>query len=334
MLAVTIFAVLGTIVLSTFRTGTRAYESAQRQSQLLDRARFVFDTIERDIHNIYFQDESAYNATMRAKINQLNQDIDRAEQSDSWDDFFARYGDPDDPRVRKKEEEKGSSTYLGNPYDYGILIDLQMVGQAGEGRSELSFATYRGSQPSRNQGQWGLDRVRYIESGGVLMRNVESVFDAPRDIFGELLEEPEPERREILAEGVREFELKFGYWFDQTWIESDRWNSNRREMRNSYYTLTEEENADTAEQLADPNSPAYHLFMSRINQAPADNLPAYIRIRLTLEDPDRPAFSEIFQTIVRVPGSSETYIANPFLSEGRRQGEIDGRRKGEWGTWE
>jgi len=341
LLAVVIFALLGVVMLTTFRTGVRAYERAGRQSLLLDRARMIFDTVQRDVHNTYYLPESSYNNTLRPMIEQMIKELEKAEEEDDFDSFFRRYGDPDDPENQRRQKEEGEEqgesssqdAYIGNPYEYGILLDLQMVGESREGSKTFSFVTYQPTHPGRPGARWGLQRVRYTVSGGVMVRATEPVFDPPRNIFGEILEEPQAYSQDILAEGVEEFDMRFGYWFDEVWIESDRWNSTRREMRNSNYLMTPDPDPELEKQLQDPDSQAYRYMISRMNQAPEDGLPAYVRLKLVLSDPEKSNYRETFQTMVRFPASMETYLPNAALDEERLDAEIRSRKEGQWGRF-
>lgn len=314
LLAAVIFAILGVMILATFRTGTRAYERADRESQIVDRARFVFDTLERDILSVYFRLETEYNITMRGKINELDRDLQQAMD----------LGDED--RLRRYTDEEAPG-YIGNPYEYGMLLDLQMVGEPKSDDSRLTFAAYHPVIPGRPSTPWGLARLTYESSGGVLVRTVDSVMDTGiRDIYGEVLETPEPPHREILARGVKRFQLRYGYWFDEVWLESDHWNSNDKDIRSSFNVLSPEDALET-EQWEEQESAESRRRRILREQAPQDGLPAYVRVLLELADPKSPRHIRRFQTVMRFPVALETFVPNPDLDPERRDEEIDLRRE-------
>ena len=329
MLAVVVFSILGVVVLTTFRMGTRAYEEAERQSTLVDKARFFFDSLERDVHAIYILPETAYNNSMRSKINDLQDAIWRAEFEDDWSVLEQRYGWDDgftDPEELRDDEGNLPEGYVGNPYESGILIDLSLIGEPkGEENSSLSFVTYQPIEPDRPSSVWGLNRVTYESNNGVLVRTQETVKDPVRNLFGELMEEPDPPRQEVLAEGVTQFQIKYGYWFDEVWIESDRWNSTRRELRNSFNVWTPEEDPEIDELYNDPESPEYRKRRQSINQAPEDFLPAYLYLTLQLADIKNPNRTETFHSMIRFHQSQETYVPNESLEPERQDDEIDER---------
>lgn len=314
LLAATIFAILGVMILATFRTGTRAYERAERESQIVDRARFVFDTLERDILSVYFRLETEYNITMRARINELDRDLQQAMDLGD-EDRLLRYTDMDSPG------------YVGNPYEYGMLIDLQMVGEPKSDDSRLTFAAYHPVIPGQPSMSWGLSRMTYESSGGVLVRTVDSIMDTSvRDIYGEIIETPEPPLREILAHGVKRFQLRYGYWFDEVWLESDHWNSNDKDMRSAFNVLSPDDLEET--ERWDEQESAESLRRRQLReQAPQDGLPAYVRVLLELADPKSPRHIRRFQTLIRFPVALETFVPNPELDPERRDEEIDLRRE-------
>jgi hypothetical protein len=161
----------------------------------------------------------------------------------------------------------------------------------------------------------------------VLVRTVDSVMDTGiRDIYGEVLETPEPPHREILARGVKRFQLRYGYWFDEVWLESDHWNSNDKDIRSSFNVLSPEDALET-EQWEEQESAESRRRRILREQAPQDGLPAYVRVLLELADPKSPRHIRRFQTVMRFPVALETFVPNPDLDPERRDEEIDLRRE-------
>ncbi len=326
LLATTIFAILGVIILSTFRTGTAAYEEAERQATLIDRARFTFDTLERDVHAAVNMRENEYNRNIRRRIEELFTDLYQAEIDNNFEPIFNKYGNPEE---LMDEDGRLPDGYRGNPFNSGIMIDLQMYGEPnGEDDGTVSFVTYSPVDPGHPHGDWGLTRVTYESKDGVLIRSVEpSVKDAARNLFGEVIAPPDPPRPEVLAEGVERFQVHYGYWFDEIWLESDRWNSTRKEMRNSYNVWTPEPDPDFEERVNTPGTAEYESRRNAQSRAPEDQLPGYMRITLELADVNRPNRTETFTTILRFHQAQETYIPNTDISPERRDQEIDFRRE-------
>ena len=314
ILATVIFAILGVIILGVFRTGTHAYEKVTRQAVLLDQAQVAFDSLERDIHSVFYRDEDEYNVNIEGFIRQLGLEGRSEEEIED---------------ILRQIEDGG----LRNPYEQGILIDLQCIGEPHGDNASLSFATYHPREPGRSGAEWGLYRVTYKSEGGALVRSEESVMDVSRNVFGEAIEKKK-KRHTVLAEGVSSFQLYYGYWFDEVWIESRRWNSTRRDLRSSFSIMSPEEDEELLEALEDPNSLEYQQREQLYFQGPPDNLPSWVRITLTLEDPANPKYAETFHTVIRVHTSKETYVPNPQLDRERRDEEIRERlRNAEEEIW-
>lgn len=322
LLAAVIFAILGIIVLATFRTGTRAYETAQRQTQLLDRAQFVFDSMTSDIHASFTMAETEYNRSMRNKIEELEMAISEAQNANNWDTFFQKYGNPDKPGSTTGGD---GTAYAGNPFEQGILVDLAMVGEGGGEDTMLSFVRTTPTGEGGGETEWGLMRVRYEARGGLLVRSEESIIDPVRNVFGQYIEPPPPRRQTILAEGVKALDIKYGFWFDEVWIEQPEWQSNSHTARNSMNVETPDPDPARQERLNDPNSPEYAQRQLVEISTPPDGMPGYARITLELADPRSPQRSELFTTIIRFPTSQETFVPNTQLDTDRRDGEIRAR---------
>jgi len=326
LLAVTIFAILGVIILSTFRTGTRAYEDVERQATLIDEARFVFDQLEHDVHGTLIKREAEYNQAIRQQLDQIQKLMFEAEWMGDWDEFQQRTGYNMPVSDLLDDEGRYPEGYLGNPLEKSILVDLAMFGEPNGDDATFSFVVRKPVVPGRPYDEWGLTRVTYTSQEGVLIRSEESVEDPPRDLLtGDLLVEPPPPRQEVVAQGVKRFSLRFGYWFDEVWLESTRWNSTRKEFRNSFDLWTPDPDPDKADALNQPGSPEWQQQNQLMSQAPEDRVPAYVRVILELADVKNPKRTEVFTTIIRYPQSEETYVPNNRLDEERRDEEIDAR---------
>ncbi len=71
MVAVTIFSLISVIIFSVFRTSMRSHEIGVRESEQIQRARFIVDSLERDINNIFFRDETSYNVQITRLIEEF-----------------------------------------------------------------------------------------------------------------------------------------------------------------------------------------------------------------------------------------------------------------------
>lgn len=325
LLAVTIFAILGVIILSTFRTGMKAYEDAERQANLVDQARFVFDQLNRDIHSSVILGEDEYNKTINQKMQQLQPLYDEAMQTGNWDRYNQAMGhDPDDPYGDDKNQAAAGAV-IGDPFSDNVPIDLLFAGEPSGDGAKLTFAIRKPIQAGRPYDEWGLTRVTYESKEGVLIRRTEPIQAPEASIFGELLEEPPAPHQEIMAEGVTRFSLRFGYWFDEIWLESDKWNSGDKIFRNSFYALTEDPDPEKEDARNQPGTPEYEKYNQLMNQAAYDKAPAYVRIRIEMADVKNPKRTETFSTILKLPQSVETYVPNTTIDDERMDAETDAR---------
>ncbi len=227
--------------------------------------------------------------------------------SNDWSIFEQNYGSLDG-------REDGA---IGNPFERGRIIDLQFVGEDHGGTDELTFVTFRPLTIGGEYRPWGLERVRYSANNGTLIRRSESVESPPRGVTGEMRQKPYPPQVDILAEGVKAFALSYGFWYDNQWYEVTKWNSSNRQIRNPRYLLgTYDFRSDEITPGAlRPGLPGWNEYLNDLANEPLDRLPSYIRIRVTVADPDTGRRPYTLQSILRLPGSQETFIPNTDLPE-------------------
>lgn len=317
ILATTLFALISVAVFGVFRTGTRAYNDARREAAVLQRSRFIFDTLESDIANLFYMDETAYNVQAERMLKKYEEDRLEAEEKDDWKSFELKYGPID------KRKDENDPNYVGNPFEKVRMIDLQFSGEDRAEADGISFAVY---QPFRVGGVYylgGLQRVHYAVDNGVLIRSIESVEANPRTWTGEVLAKENPPQHMIVSEGVMGLDLKYGFWVDNQWYEVDAWNSANRQIRNPSYLLGEYElkENDDGQIVFGPGAPGWNEYLNDLTNQPLDRLPAYIRVKLEVADPENSARKHTFARLFRVPNSQETWSINRNLEEEEQEME-------------
>lgn len=317
LIAATLLAIVATLIFTVFRSATSSMTRAHAETNMMQRVRFAMDAIESDLQNVHYRDETTYNTYMTAILNQFEAARIEAELTDDYSNFEAIYGENDD---RNSDEDTG---YIGNPYEKGRLIDLSFSGDAGG----LTFSRVRKRIPGVSEFPLGLSRVRYSVSGGTLMRSEEPVEIPEMSIYGEVEERDEPPREEPLAEGVTKFDLAFMFWYDNQWYETPKWDSSERLIRSAYHRLVPESerrfSSSSSEsdrqdpEALQPGDPGWNEYLNAQTSEPFDGLPAYVRIRLAIaRDPERPEVgNRVFQRIVRVPGSQESFVRDDSMDE-------------------
>ena len=132
-----------------------------------------------------------------------------------------------------------------------------------------------------------------------------------KDHEGNALEEKVP-RQDVLARGVKKFDLYYGFFFDEDWMEAEDWHSNEKRYRNPTEELDEEE-------------PDYVQRLREQQMKPVDGLPAFVKVVLEIEDekqprsdkgkkpPKKKGKTQMFSSIIRVPLAQENYL--PSLQE-------------------
>jgi len=312
MIAVTIFGVISIAVYSTFRVGLRSYESGREQMVLTQSARTVFDLMARDLRSLYYLPPDAYNQNL---ITQLQV---RAMQR------LLAPSLPGQQAVRDKNEEKEEKPLVGLP------IDLTIIGEDHEQSDLLTFVTYQAYWGVEAIQPWALARVKYYVQDGILFRaegpiTVEQVpgyqwqplipvgasGDSPGgwtlpspmatdNSVGNYLQDMP---HEMVARGVKTFDLRYGYWTADGWYESPDWIGHERRYRNPPYPF-------------DPADPQAFLFLQRNLSRATDDIPAYVIVTLELTYGKDGSRSQVFRSRIRLLVSSETYqpFADPALA--------------------
>lgn len=278
LLAVLIFSIVVTALYSTFRIGMRAYEVGERNMDVMQRSRFIFDMLSKDLRTVYYEDESNYNMTYRQYVIQFENERERARREGYLDEFLDRVEDENYP----------------NPYSISASIDLSFTGMDDGETDGLSFVTYQSADGKTATPPWGLTRITYAIENKCLVRETDDVFLPERTKEGEEIPKPEPLKTTV-AEGVKRFDLKYGYFFDMDWYEADDWDSHQKHYRNPSPEVEED----------DPN---YAYIMQLARNRPDDGLPAYVAVDLVLTEASPRARERHFQSLIRIPRAEETYL--------------------------
>jgi hypothetical protein len=206
-------------------------------------------------------------------------------------------GDEDDP------EDEGRP----NPYEMGIEIDLNFRAENKDDSDTMTFIRYQYDTGITTIQPWALGRIGYLVEDDCLIRTEEDVIQPLKDLEGNIIEEKIP-RKDVLAKGVMKFDLHFGFFYDDDWMEAEDWNSNERRYRNPAEELDEED-------------PDYQEKLKKEQMKPVDGLPAFIRVDLEIEDQERTRpvkkgektekkkrKSRSFSNLIRVPLAKENYL--------------------------
>lgn len=331
LVAMTIFALVTTIIFTVFRTAIRTQTAGERELEAIQRGRVVFETLERDVANLFFRDETSYNVQIGNMLESMERERLLAEETGNWDNFRALYGDPfkqRDRRRRSRDDEEQAT--LGDPFKRGRLIDLQFQGTDGGDSDSLHFAIHTPLTLGDIYQPWGLQRVNYRLDNGILVRVVDSVESNRTDLMGNILAKASTPDVTRLAENVKVFDVRYAFWFDNQWYEVKEWSSARRQIRNSNYLLApyDEDRFGSRENNAAvllPGDPGYNERLNFEESELLDRLPAYIRVRLVIADAARPERTRTLQRILRIAGSEETYTPNPNITEEERDAEREER---------
>lgn len=327
LLAVTIMALISIAVFSVFKVATDTYKTGNEESTIIQRGRYALDNFETDLMAIYYLPETAYDVRAREEIEEYQTLFLQAERENDWKEFEEKYG-PNDP-----QKERDEPPYQGNPFENNRLMDLQFLGEDNGETDSVIFSRHLTFEPGGYYFPLGISRVQYQVEGDFLIRSEESVFAPPRTYEGELLEKEEPPRHVILAEGVQEFNISYGFWIDFTWFEIDMWDSTKKQLRNPDFLLGDydDEIDDGISSPATGGRPSFgsegwNDSLNDEDSEPYDALPTYVRVSLKLSDPDTPEKTTAFTRLYRVPGAVEFWRPTEELDEDDRDEELDIRK--------
>lgn len=315
LLAVTIFTLVASALYTTFRVGVKAYEAGTKEINRMQHARVIFDTLSRDLRCVYYRPESSYNNTLRQVVSQYEREYQQAEVEGRLDEFL--YGDDG-------ENREGAE----NPYNRSIEIDLKFHAEDKEDLDTMRFVRYQYDDGTTRIQPWGLGRISYSVDDGNLIRTEEDIIVPMKNPDGEVIEEKVP-GAEVLAKGVLRFDLKYGFFFNDDWMEAEDWDSSAKRYRNPADDLLVDDDGEPLMEEDDEymSSDEYREKMRKEQMKPADGLPAFVRITVEIEELEfgrkrksksnkkKNPRTRVFSSLLRIPAAAENYMPSFFEDE-------------------
>ncbi|MCX7626565.1 MAG: type II secretion system GspH family protein [Candidatus Sumerlaeaceae bacterium] len=305
MVAVVIFTLVVSALFVSFRTGVRAYDIGVTHAELDQTIRFVTSQVASDLRNVFYRQPWTYNITRNQREELLAQREQELQASG------ARVNILDDTEIP----------------DLGPRIDLSFRAEDNAEEDVLTFARLQSDALPETRRIFGLVRVKYFLADGCLYRAVDDIIAPEVDDFGNEIPKPNPPVIDKLANNVKAFDLKFGYYFDGEWVLADDWDSDIAQYRNppededaeiSGATKTDEAKRQGQEQKA--TTTGGYTGPDRA-QRRTDDLPAWVEITYTFTDPKKTEKEKKFRQIIQLYPSQETYLP-PEISEGDSQRDI------------
>ena len=332
LLAVAIFSICTTAILTTFRVSGRAFQVGRQATETMQSLRFTVETISRDLRALFY--ETDYNQRFFEMQHGL---------ADQEIELLERLGeaDPDDE--------------VGPDY-VGLKVDMRFLGKGGDKGSYLEFAHFTPSDGTFGAAAYGAERVRYFLAGpektdlyrqrypvlrpvrinpnledeiaqaedvrefekadladakrgsedplaGIDFRRLEGSGVLPPQYRKELLvnylveDEPDYEPPELLAENVVAFDLKFGQ-FQGHWSEVASWDSDEKVRRTPGFNVL-------------PEDPRFLQKLQAYQKRASDSLPAHVRLKLGIRGPTeskrRKPKTFTIETVIWLPAALEVY---------------------------
>jgi len=312
-------------VFAVFRTGTQAYRASFRETDTLQRVRYVMDYFERDLLSIYYLDEDEYNEQLRDRIEEYQSSYLQAVDDGDLDSFADEWGADCDEEGRENDID-----CQDNPFEKPLL-DLTFQGTDGGDLDSIKFSIRQPQTLGQPYRPWGLVNVTYTVDSGFLIRRDETATIDPREWNGEeyvaVAKGEDEVDYSIVASGVKVFDLSYAYWWDHQWFETDNWTSNTKSIRNSETLLGDYEFDEDDPRFSNP-TPGTEGFDDWINEQenlPDDGIPTYLRLRLEIADPENEARTMKMSRIYRLPYALESWTPNEELDEDERDMEYDMR---------
>ncbi len=291
LVAAVIFSLVVTALYTTYSTGLNSYKRSQRNREMQQNARAVFDLVGKDLRSVYWQISTSYNILspeMEQKFNALG---------------FYDYDDGNDDEDDDSDKDDNEESPLEN-YEH-IKFDLTFKGTP----QSVSFVRYQSDEASFQREDWNLARIKYSLKNGSLVR---SISDVTRTEFynyytgekSELEEEPTDEPKsfeEVVAKNIVEFDLKYLYFYEDEWRWTDSWDSESAQYRNPADYEDEEESKITILGY-DP------LEKTEEDTNIPDGLPSCIKIAIVVQNRTNEKILKKYETIIDMPSSLETWI--------------------------
>lgn len=314
LVAMVIFTIMMTALFASFRTGMRAYSMATEHAEQQQLGRYAVNQVAQDLHNIFYKPESEYNVARRqqeAMIDENEENLQTASGRDVIDE---------------------------NLPDLGPPIDLSFTGEDSGETDQLSLVRYMGFSLEDDRPLWGLGRITYYVVDGNLYRAVDDITQPETDEDGNVIPKTSVPHVEKIAENCVEFDMKYGYFYDDEWLLADMWDSSASQFRNP----PEEEDDDILGTMGENASDdvvsagaAGALSQSveqQQEQQRADDLPGWVELTFKFApDMEHPEKAKSYrQTIVmNNKYAAETYVPNDEDDQlkGARAGTARDRNK-------
>ncbi len=309
LLATLIFSLVIMALYTSFRVGTRVYRAADEKGSLLQEGRVTLDLLTRDIQSVYYMPETSYNQSIQRRMARLEPLRREAEDLGlTLEEHLRDILDRNPDKLRELglagayEDIDEDDQNLLDPYQWGIPIDLKFKGKNSSKKDEVEFVRLQYNDGIVSTEPWSLQRVRYFVEDDLLLRETDKVFMEPNEWVSieeedrDAIPTPTPSLpTELVAEGVEEFNIYYGFYRDDGWHEAENWDSESRKHRNPMPEL-------------DPEDPDYEEKLKKERNKPNDGLPGYMFIKLRLLEPKNMERSMSFQTLVNVMAAKENAI--------------------------
>jgi len=282
LVAAVIFSLVMTALYTTYTTGLNSYERSQRNREMQQNARAIFDLISRDVRSIYWRNSTEYNVLSpqeELKLTNLG---------------FSDYDE-------KKDDDDSSPSY-----EY-LTYDLSFNGTP----NSLSFVRYQSNIVTSQREIMNLARIEYSLKDGTLLRSIKDTIKTQSYNYytgekrGKNVDEDiedQTQMGEIVAKGIKEINLKYLYFSDGSWHWTESWNSESNVYRNPVENEETEEKS-TIEQLGgDP------LQTMKSENIIPDGLPSCIEVTLVVQNRTNEKIIKKYQTLIDIPTALETWI--------------------------
>jgi prepilin-type N-terminal cleavage/methylation domain-containing protein len=312
MVAVVIFALVVSSLVMSFRTGVKAYDIGATHAEMDQTIRFVTTQVAQDLRNVFYRQPWTYNVTRNQREELLAQREKQMAESGARVDLLS---DDQAPEL-------------------GPRIDLSFRATDNGDADEISFARLQNEAQAETHRLFGLARIRYFLADGALYRAIDDVIAPEEDEFGNELPKPVPPTVDKVANNVKAFDLKFGYYYDGEWLLADDWNSDASQYRNP---SDEEENTDIFKGKRSSRSSRTrenvtysggYTTSSPLETRKTDDLPAWVEITYVFTDPKKTEKERTFRQVIQIYSSQETYIP-PEVSDEDSQRDIFRTRRRE-----
>ncbi|MCX7018701.1 MAG: prepilin-type N-terminal cleavage/methylation domain-containing protein [bacterium] len=277
MVAMVIFTLVMSSLYVSFRTAIKAFDIGMTHSELDQTARYALTQISDDLRNLFYKTANSYNVTSRQQ----------------------------DAMAQQREQQRlqsGVQITVGedaNTPDTGPPIDISFRATDNGDQDDISFARYQTLKRNEDRKPWGLARIRYYMGNNMLMRSIDDIKTPETDEDGNEIPKVTQPQTDKIANNVKSFSLKFGYFTESEWRTAQDWDSNAEKYRNP---PTEEETNLVAQDLASM------VQADQQKQQKPDDLPAWVEVSVTFTDPRKSEKARTYRETVLLPQSQETYV--------------------------